>query len=90
MTISSLKPKPNGGCASRSAYSPRREVRKGRMSSRGWRNEDPAPRVGRGVVRPKAEKKKVTSPILIAEVVVDVPKGTLDGSTGVRDVFELL
>ena len=33
-----------------------------------------------GGVQPKAEKKNVTSPILMAEVVVDVPKGTLDGS----------
>ena len=59
-------------------------------TARGWRNEDPEPRVGGGGVQPKAEKKKVTSPILMAEVVVDVPKGTLDGSTGVRDVFESL
>ena len=44
----------------------------------------------RGGVRPKAEKKKVTTPILMAEVVVDVPKGTLDGSPGVQDVFESL
>ena len=29
-----------------------------------------------GGVQPKAEKKKVTSPILMAEVVIDVPKGT--------------
>ena len=36
---------------------------------------------------PKAEKKKVTSPILMAEVVVDVPEGTSDG---VQDVFESL
>ena len=42
-----------------------------------------------GGVRPKAEKK-VTSPILMAEVVVDVPKRTSDGSTGVQVVFELL
>ena len=33
-----------------------------------------------GGVRPKAEKKIVTSPILMVEVVVEVPKGTLDGS----------
>ena len=38
-----------------------------------------------GGVWPKAEKK-VTSPILMAEV-VDMPEGTLDG---VQDVFELL
>ena len=46
----------------------------------------------KGGVRPKAEKKKVTSSILMAEVVVDVPvpKGTSDGSTGVKVVFELL
>ena len=44
---------------------------------------------GRGV-RLKAEKNIVTSPILMAEVVVDVPKGTSDGSPGVQDVFELL
>jgi len=43
-----------------------------------------------GGVRPKAEKKIVTSPILMAEVVVDVPKGTSDGSPGVRHVFEAL
>ena len=36
--------------------------------TKGWRG---------GGVQPKAEKK-VTSPILMAEVVVDVPKGTLD------------
>ena len=30
----------------------------------------------RGGVWPKAKKKKVTSPILMVEVVVDVPKGT--------------
>ena len=41
----------------------------------------------RGGVWPKAEKKKVTSPILMAEVVVDVPEGTSDG---VQDVFESL
>ena len=50
-----------------------------RSRTKGWK----------GGVRPKA-KKKVTSPILIAEVVVDVPKGTSDGSTGVQVVFELL
>ena len=43
-----------------------------------------------GGVQPKAEKKIVTSPILMAEVVVDVPKGTLDGSPGFQDVFEWL
>ena len=43
-----------------------------------------------GGVQPKAEKKKVTPPILMAEVVVDVPKGTSDGSPGVQDVFESL
>ena len=49
--------------------------------ARGWRNEDPEPRVGgEGGL---AEKKIVTSPILMAEVVVDVPKGTSDGSPGV-------
>jgi len=32
----------------------------------------------------------VTSPILMAEVVVDMPKGTSDGSPGVQDVLELL
>jgi len=52
--------------------------------SREWRNEDPEPRVGGGA----AEKKIVTSPILMAEVVVEAPKGTLDGSPGVQDVFE--
>ena len=44
----------------------------------------------RGGVWPKAEKKNVTSPILMAEVVIDVPKGALDGSPGVQGVFELL
>jgi hypothetical protein len=39
---------------------------------------DPEPRVGGGRVRPKAEKKKVTSPISMAEVVADVPEGTSD------------
>jgi hypothetical protein len=43
-----------------------------------------------GGVRPKAEKIIVTSPILMAEVVVDVPKGTSDGSPGVQYVFESL
>jgi len=51
---------------------------------------DPEPRVGGRVVRPKAEKKIVTSPILIAEVVADVPEGTSDGSARVLYVFELL
>ena len=41
----------------------------------------------RGGVWPKAKKKIVTPPILMAEVVVDVPKGTSDGSPGVQDVF---
>ena len=41
-------------------------------------------------VQPKAEKNKVTTPILMVEVVIDVPKGTLDGSPGVQDVFESL
>ena len=44
----------------------------------------------RGGVWPKAEKKIVTSPTLMTEVVVEVPKGTLDGSPGVQDVFESL
>ena len=57
---------------------------------RGWRNEDPEPRVGGGGDRPRAEKKIVTSPILMAEVVIDVPKGTSDGSPGVQDVLESL
>jgi hypothetical protein len=43
-----------------------------------------------GGVRPKAEKKKVTSPILMAEVVADMPEGTSDGSARVQYVFELL
>ena len=38
--------------------------------------------------RPK--KKKVTLPIWMVEVVIDMPKGTSDGSPGVQDVFELL
>ena len=37
-----------------------------------------------GVVRLEAEKRKVTTPILMAEVVVNVPKQTLDGSPGVQ------
>ena len=44
----------------------------------------------RGGVQPKAEKKIVTSRILMAEVVIDVLKGTSDGSPGVQDVFESL
>jgi hypothetical protein len=59
---------------------------------RGWRNKNPGPRVGGGGVWPKAKKKKVTSLILMAEVVGDVPKGTSDhpdGSPAVQDVFEL-
>ena len=43
----------------------------------------------RGGVQPKAKKKKVTTPILMAEVVVDVPKGALDGSPRVQDVFDV-
>jgi len=58
--------------------------------SRGWRNEDPEPRVGGRGVRPKAEKIIVTSPILMAEVFVDAPKGTSDGSPRVQGVFEWL
>ena len=54
--------------------------------TREWRNKDPEPRVGGGV-QPKAEKKIVTSPFLMVEVVVNMPKGTLDGS---QDVFESL
>ena len=38
----------------------------------------------------KGRKKKVTSPILMVKVVVDMPKGTLDGSPGVQDAFESL
>ena len=59
------------------------------LSPRGWQNEDPEPRVGGGVW-PKAEKKIVTSLILMAEVVVDMPKGTSDGSPGVQDVLKSL
>ena len=52
---------------------------------------DPEPRVGGGGgVQPKAEKKIVTSLILMVEVVADVPKGTLDGSARVQNVLELL
>jgi len=58
--------------------------------SRGWWNKDPEPRVGGRGVWPKAKKKIVTSLILMAEVVVDAPRGTLDGSPGVQDVFESL
>ena len=46
--------------------------------------------MGRGGVQAKAEKINVTLPILMVEVVVDVTKGTLDGSPGVQDVFESL
>ena len=53
---------------------------------RGWRNEDPEPRG----CPAEGRKKKVTTPILTAEVVVDVPKETSDGSPGVQDVFESL
>ena len=56
----------------------------------GWRNEDPEPRVGGGGGPAEGRKKIVTSPILMAEVVVDVPKRTSDGSPGVQDVFESL
>jgi hypothetical protein len=42
-----------------------------------------------GKSRPKA-KKNCDLSILMAKVVVDVPKGTSDGSPGVQDVFELL
>ena len=48
--------------------------------------EDPEPRVGGGGSG-RRPKKKVTSPILMAEVVVDMPEGTSDG---VQDVFESL
>ena len=53
------------------------------QNPRGWRNEDPEPRVGGRGVRPKAEKKIVTPPVLM-------PKGTSGGSPGVQDVFEVL
>jgi hypothetical protein len=46
--------------------------------------------VGGGGGRLKANKKIVTSPILMAEVVVDVPKKTSDNSPKVQDVFESL
>ena len=60
------------------------------LKPRGWRNEDPEPRV-RGGGRPaEGRKKKVTTPILMVEVVIDVPKETSDGSPGVQDVFESL
>ena len=38
-------------------------------------------------VRPKAEKKKVTPPIVMVEVVIGVPKGTSEGFPEVQDVF---
>ena len=38
--------------------------------------------------RPK--KKVVTSPIFMAEVAIEVPKGTLDGCLGIQDVFKSL
>ena len=47
------------------------------------------PRVGGGV-RPKTEKKLVTSPILMVEVVIDMPEGTSAGSPGVQDMFQCL
>jgi hypothetical protein len=53
----------------------------------GWWNKDPEPRMGGGR-RPK--KKIVTLPILMVEAVIDVPKGTSDGSPGVQEVFESL
>ena len=56
------------------------------MKSRGWQNEDPEPRVRGG----EGRKKKVTAPILMAEVVIDMPKETSDGSPRVQDVFESL
>ena len=48
--------------------------------TKGWRGEGLA----------KGWKKKVTSPILMVKVAIDMPKGTLDGSPGVQDAFELL
>jgi len=51
------------------------------MAPRGWRNEDPEPRVGGGGSGRRP---------LMAEVVVDAPRGTSDGSPGVQDVFESL
>ena len=42
-----------------------------------------------GGVWPKAKKKKVTAPILMAEVVVRNFGFALDGSPGVQGVFEL-
>ena len=44
---------------------------------RGWRNVDSEPRVGGGGVRPKAEKKIVTSQFLMTE---EVAEGVSDGS----------
>jgi len=46
--------------------------------TKGWRGGGPA----------EGRKKKVTSPILMAKVGIDVPKGTSDGSPGVRDVIQ--
>ena len=42
-----------------------------------------------GGVRPKAEKKKSDLTDFDGGMVVDVPKGTSDGSTGVQVEFEL-
>ena len=44
----------------------------------------------KGGVQPNAEKKIVTSLILMVEVVADVPKGTLDGSAIFQNVEQVL
>jgi hypothetical protein len=60
------------------------------VGSKGVAEQGSQTKGGREGVWPKAEKKIVTSLILMVEVVVDVPKGTSDGFLGVQDVFELL
>jgi len=47
--------------------------------TRGWWNVDPEPRVGGGESG-RRPKKKVTSQILMEEVVTDAPEGTWESS----------
>ena len=48
---------------------------------RGWWNVDPEPRVGGGVVQPKAEKKKVTPTILIAQLTTSAMEMVSDATS---------
>ena len=48
---------------------------------RGWRNVDPEPRVGGGGVRPKAEKKKVTPTILMAQLTTSATEMVSDATS---------